>query len=84
MGHYGCGFTLQGGQFGDSYGPGRDRKEDAISRPTPKAKRTIFAVLGFVEFSKVGLLILEVNFLLIFLLDITQNKLKKTIIAIII
>ena len=47
-GKYGGGRTAaQGGQFGDSYGPGRDRKEDAISRPKPKAKKKDKYKIGY-------------------------------------
>jgi len=45
--------------------------------PTPKTKRTIFAVLGVVFFSSFGLLKLDRNFFLDFLLDIPKNRLKN-------
>ena len=43
-----------------------------ISGPSPKTKRTIFAVLGVVFFSKIGSSILEVDFLLDFFRGIFQ------------
>ena len=51
--------------------------------PTPNTKRTIFAVLGVVFFSKLGSMILEDTFLLDFLLGITKIRLIKNIIEII-
>ncbi len=59
------------------------KKHIRIKGPTPNTKRTIFAVLGVVFFSKLGSMILEDTFLLDFLLGITKIKLIKNIIEII-
>jgi len=48
-----------------------------IKGPTPKTKRTIFAVLGVVFFFSGKSMILELNFLLDFLIVIPHNRLKK-------
>ena len=45
--------------------------------PRPNTKRTIFAVRGVVFVSPVELMILEFSFLLDFLEDINENKLKN-------
>ena len=52
-------------------------KHIRIKGPTPNTKRTIFAVLGVVFSSTVESMILEVTFLLDFLLGISKNRLKK-------
>ena len=48
-------------------------KHIRIKGPTPNTKRTIFAVLGVVFLSTVGSMILEVTFLLDFLLGIPKT-----------
>ena len=52
-------------------------KHIRIKGPTPKTKRTIFAVLGVVFFSSFASIILEVNFFLDFLLGISPIELDK-------
>ena len=59
-------------------------KHIRIKGPTPNTKRTIFAVLGFVCFSTIGSIILDLNFFLDFFLGIPKNRLKETIVTVLI
>tara|TARA_B100000579_G_scaffold132140_1_gene106771 strand:+ start:295 stop:600 length:306 start_codon:yes stop_codon:yes gene_type:complete len=62
---------------GELKNPFENRNKHIRSKgPTPKTKRTIFAVLGVVAFSEFVSKVLEVSFFLDFLLGILENRLK--------
>ena len=54
-------------------------KDIRIKGPTPKTKRTIFAVLGVVFFSTFASVVIEVDFFLNFLLGISQIDLEAIV-----